>query len=430
MESKVTNRGSFEKVVEVDVPESELTPHFDEAFERYRKNLKLEGFRKGKVPMALIKKMYGDAIKSEAIDDVVQSVFQEVREKEDLKPVAPAQLEDVKYEPEKGLHFKAVVEVVPEFELKHYRNLSVEHEVYQVDDADVDEALEDVREQMAVMEPVEGEAAENHFLLADLQQVDRSGVPIIGRKYEDRLIHLSEEDGEVTDQLLGVKAGETRRLELKRNGEQQQQEPEKEIFEVKVKEVKSKHLPELDDELAKDTGDFETLDALKEDIRKRLVRRSREGAKEQLRNRLIDALLKKNSFDLPKSMVDNYLNVLVQNAKRRSQGQVEEEALRQQYRASAIWQLKWELAKDKLKELENIEVSSEDVENYMKEIAEEQGMELAEVKKNLKSVSQNRIRDDILDRKVVDLLESNAKIKEKKVTRKDIEKARAKQIKQ
>lgn len=427
MESRVTNRGNFEKVVEVDVPESELTPHFDEAFKRYRKNLKLEGFRKGKVPMALIKKMYGDAIKSEALDEVVQNVFREVREKEDLKPVAPAQLEDVQYDPEKGLHFKAVVEVVPEFELKHYRKLSVEHEVYQVEDADVEEALEDIREQMAVMEPIEGEAAEDHYVLADLQQVDQSGVPIIGRKYEDRLIHLREEDDEVTNQLLGVKAGETRRLELKRNGEQQQEAPEPEIFEVKVKEVKSKQLPELDDELAKDTGDFENLDALKEDIRQRLIKRSRDSAKDQLRNRLIDALLKKNSFELPKSMVDSYLDVLVQNAKRQSQEQVDEEMLRQQYRPSAIWQLKWELVKDKLKELENIEVTSEDIENYMKEIAEEQGMDLAEVKKNLKSVSQNRIREDVLDRKIINLLESNAKIKEKKVTRKDIEKARAKQ---
>lgn len=428
MESKVTNKGNHEKVVEVEVPESELTPYFDSAFQKYRKNLKIEGFRKGKVPMALIKKMYGDAIKSEAIDDVVQDVFREVREKEDLKPVAPAKLEDVQYDPEKGLHFKAVVEVVPEFELKKYHKLSVEHEVYQVDDADVEEALEDVREQMAVMEPVEGEAIAEHFVLADLQQVDPSGVPIIGRKYEDRLIHLSEEDNEVTDQLVGVKAGESRRLELRRNGESGQ-EPETEIFEVKVKEVKSKHVPELDDELAKDAGDFENLDELKEDIRKRLIKRSRDSAREQLRHRLIDAVLKENSFELPKSMVDGYLDVLVENAKRQHQGQVEEETLRQQYRPSAIWNLKWELVKDKIKDLENIEVTDEDIENYMKEIAEEQGMELDEVKKNLKSVSENRLREDILDRKIVAFLESHAKIKEKKVTRKDLEKARAKQSK-
>jgi len=106
LESKVTKKGNFEKVVEVDVPEAELAPHFDSVYKKYQKNVKLQGFRKGKVPLGLIKKLYGDAMKGEAIEEVVQSVLREVRDREDLRLVAPAKLEDIKYDTEKGLQFK------------------------------------------------------------------------------------------------------------------------------------------------------------------------------------------------------------------------------------------------------------------------------------------------------------------------------------
>lgn len=190
MESKVTKKGNFEKVVEVDVPEAELAPHFDSIYKKYQKNVKLQGFRKGKVPLSLIKKLYGDAMKGEAIEEVVQSVLREVRDQENLRLVAPAKLEDINYDPEKGLHFKAVCEVAPDIELKNYRGLSVEREVYEVDDQDVSDALNDVREQMAVMQPVETAAEDGHFVLADLQQVDATGVPIIGKKFKDRYFQI------------------------------------------------------------------------------------------------------------------------------------------------------------------------------------------------------------------------------------------------
>ncbi|RMF58782.1 MAG: hypothetical protein D6743_17245, partial [Calditrichaeota bacterium] len=215
MESRLTKQDSFTRVVEVDVPEEELAPHFDAALQKYRKTLRLEGFRKGKVPVALVKKLFGEAIKEEAIDEVVQSVFQEVIEKEDLHPVAPAKLQDVKYEPGVGLHFKAAIEVLPDFELKKYTGLSVEKEVYQVGPEDIDEMLADVQEQMAVMRPVEGQAEEGHFVLADFQQVDEAGLPIIGRKFEDRFFQLDLKNyQELSEQLLGVKAGETRQVQL------------------------------------------------------------------------------------------------------------------------------------------------------------------------------------------------------------------------
>lgn len=426
MEATVTKNGTFERIVEVDVPEDELTPHFDEAYQKYQKKLRLQGFRKGKVPLSLIKKLYGDSIKSEALDDVVQSVFREVRDKEGLRPIAPAKLQDVNYDPVSGLHFKAVVEVVPDIELKTYTGLAVERETYQIDDQDVAQALEEYRERVATMEPVEEAAQEDHFVVADFQQVDTTGLPIIGRKFEDRLIHLStlDQSRDLSDQLIGVKPGETRRVQLDSvdaNGNK----GETALYEVNVKEIKSKRLPELDDELAKDVSDFETLDQLKENIRARLELQSQASARRTMRQRLIDELLKKNPFDLPESMVTNYLDVLVEGARKDSSEPFDEAALRDQYRPTTVWNIKWELVKDKLQEVENITTTEEDKNRLIARIAGERGVTEREIKQSLqKRKAQARFEEDVLEEKILDFLEERAKIKERKVTRKDIEKGR------
>ena len=429
MESKVTKKGNFEKVVEVDVPEAELAPHFDSIYKKYQKNVKLQGFRKGKVPLSLIKKLYGDAMKGEAIEEVVQSVLREVRDKENLRLVAPAKLEDINYDPEKGLHFKAVCEVAPDIELKNYRGLSVEREVYEVDDQDVSDALNDVREQMAVMQPVETAAEDGHFVLADLQQVDATGVPIIGKKFKDRYFQIvtnNSNNKDFTEQLIGAKPGDKRRIELDSidNSNSPNKENKKDYFEVRIKEIKSKQVPELDDGLAKDTGKFESLDELKTDLRSKLTKQAQVNARSRLRRSIIDEVLKKNSFDLPESMINNYLDVFVENAKKESKEPFDEEELRNHYRPTAVWNLKWELVKDKLREAENLSVSDEDKDVFISRLAEERDIEEKQVRKSLKDKrAQRQFEEDVIEDKVLNYLEVNAKIKDKKITRKDIEKA-------
>jgi len=429
LESKITQKGKFEKVVEVDVPEAELAPHFDSIYKKYQKNVKLQGFRKGKVPLSLIKKLYGDAMKGEAIEEVVQSVLREVRDQENLRLVAPAKLEDINYDPEKGLHFKAVCEVAPDIELKNYRGLSVEREVYEVDDQDVSDALNDVREQMAVMQPVETAAEDGHFVLADLQQVDATGVPIIGKKFKDRYFQIvtnNSNNKDFTEQLIGAKPGDKRRIELDSNDNSNSpnKENKKDYFEVRIKEIKSKQVPELDDGLAKDTGKFESLDELKTDLRSKLTKQAQVNARSRLRRRIIDEVLKKNSFDLPESMINNYLDIFVENAKKESKEPFDEEELRNHYRPTAVWNLKWELVKDKLREAENLSVSDEDKDVFISRLAEERDIEEKQVRKSLKDKrAQRQFEEDVIEDKVLNYLEVNAKIKDKKITRKDIERA-------
>lgn len=421
MDSKISKTGPFGRTVEVSATVAELEPYFDRAFNDFRKKVKLEGFRKGKVPMPLIKRMYGEAIRVEALDEIVNDLFRAICVEQDLRPVAPAKVEDIDYKPGGGLSFKAFVEVEPEIELKKYKGISAERPIYVVDDQDVTDALEDVREQMAVMEPVEDAARENHIVVGDIQGVDPSGVPLIGTRYDDRLLVLNRENdfsAAVTEQLLGVRQGEMRRIEIDENGSAGEG---RSYYQVAVKEIKEKKLPALDDELAKDLGKFETLEELRNDIRSRLEKQSAANARKSLRNGLIEDLLKQNSFDLPEAMINNYLEILAKDASKDKQ--VSDEQIKEYLRPDAIRHIKWQLAKDKLQALENVTIGEEDKEAYYDEVAKDRGIDRKEVKKAFKGPkNQGRLEFDLLERKILDILEANAKIKERKITRKDREK--------
>lgn len=431
METKITNEGNTKRIVDVEVAEDELKPHFEKVYRAYQKHVKLKGFRKGKAPLGLIKQLYNDEIQSEAIEEVVQSVFKEVTTKENLRPVAPAKVENVHYHPGGSLHFVASVEIYPEVEIKNYRGLAVEKEVYEVGEEDVAAALEDVREQMAVMQPVEDAAQENHFILADFQEVDVTGVPVIGKKYEDRFFALNRDGDEfnqqITPQLVGVKPGETRRVEFQPLRRDASQPDKLQLYSIHVKEIKSKQLPELDDELAKDVGKFETLDQLKTDIKERITRQAQANNRRRLYDHLIDELLKQNPFDLPEVMITNYLDALVETAKEQNKGerQVDEQAIREQYRPSAVWTLKWELVKDKIIETENIAVTEDDKKAYIQRLAAERNVDEKKLWNSIKGERGNkRLENDILESKTLEFLEQNAKITERKVTHQDIEKAK------
>ncbi len=428
METKITKEGSTKYIVAVEVPEAELRPHFDAVYRSYQKNIKLKGFRKGKAPLGLIKKLFDEEMRGEAIDQVVQSVFKEVSAKENLRPVAPAKLQDIHYHPEGRLHFVAAVEVVPEVEIKNYRGLSVEKEMYEVAEDDVAAALADVREQMAVMQPVEDAAQENHYILADFQEVDITGVPVIGKKFENRFFPLTKDgddfNNQIAQQLLGVKPGETRRVEIQPLRKDASQKEKPELYSVQVKEIKAKQVPELDDELAKDVGKFETLDQLKADLKDKIIRQTQSNNRRKLHNHLTDELLKQNPFDLPEAMINNYLDAVVESAKE-DQKQIDEAALRSQYRPIAIWNLKWEIAKDKIIEMEGLKVTDEDKKAYISRIAAERNVDEQKVWNSVKGErNQKRLEDDILESKVLEFLEKNAQIAEIKVTRKDLERAR------
>ncbi len=429
MDVKVTEGDTWTRIVEVKVPREELEPHFQKAYQEFRRKLSLQGFRKGHVPLTLVKRLYGEGIEAKALDGIVSDLFDEVRQREGLKVVAPAKIRNFDYKPEDGLHFEVEVEVEPQIEVRDYREISVEKEVYVVEDEDVEAALEELREQNGTMVAVEGEAQAGHYVLADFQKLDDSGLPVIGHKYEDRYLQLTDESAgkELAEQLIGIKAGETRVVRLPVKDESGEERLE--AYSATVREVEEKQLPPLDDEFAKDVGPYENLDELRASIRERLEQRFEREAERRLHSALADEVIKRNPFELPPGMVESYLNRLVKAARKSEGDDVDEEELKERYRAQAIWNLKWQLLRDKIAEVEGLQVTPEDKEEKIKKMAAERGVPERKIRKFYRdSVGNDRLETEVLDDKVLDFLREHAKIKERKITRRDLERAKALEI--
>ena len=425
LEVTISDFEQYEKIIEINVPVDDLKPKFDEAYNKYKKTIQLDGFRKGRVPIALIKKSFGLKIETEVAEKVMTEYLQQAVKDNNIKIHDVSKLESFDYNRENGLTFKTIIKIEPDVELTKYKKLDVEREIYKTTDDDLKEALENMREQHATMINVDDEAKEGHYIVADLQKTDAAGHPLIGEKYENRYIKIGGNNGNdhFTDQLIGVKAGEVQRVTFTEINPETG-EDKVEYFSCHVKEVKQKDLPDLNDEFAKDLGDYKDLETLKESLRNELEKQIKVSNKQNLYNNLTDALVKSNHVDLPEFMIEDTLDAFVENTKKNSKKKFDEQELRNKYRTDAIWSLKWMLLKDKIAEIENISVEDSDIEKHIEEQAEEAGMSAERIRRDYKNNERReQIMREILDEKILQFLLKHAKVTEKIVTYKDMKKS-------
>jgi len=427
LEVNISEQGKWERIVEVAVPYEEMIPKFDESYLKYKKTIQLEGFRKGKVPVDLIKKVFGVKIEKEVAENSVSDYLEEAVKEKNVKLYDISKLESVNYDRTNGLQFKAIIKTQPEVAVEKYKDLEVEREIYQVTDDDIREVVENLREQHATMTNIEGEAQRDHYIVADIQKTDSTGLPLVGQKYENRYFQLGgeEADEEFVEQLLGIKPGDTRQITLPvPNPDPISEDEQNEYYSINVKEVKKKNLPVLDDELAKDIGGYENLEQLKETIRKDLEIQAEENTKQNLSNRIMDEVIKSNPIELPDYMIEHFLDTVIENMKKENREKVDEQELRERYRTDAIWNLKWILIKEKILELENITVDEKEVFDYIEALARKAGKNATLVRgKYRDSKNREQVMHKLQERKVVDLLVDHAKISDKIVTYQDRQKA-------
>jgi len=423
LEVNITDYAEYEKQIEVEVPYENLKPKFEDSYNKYKKTIQLEGFRKGKVPLGLIKKVFGAKIEQEVAENSVSDYLQDIIKEHKIKFHNLEKVESLEFNRDEGLKFKAIVKVEPEITLKKYKGLAVEKEIYEVTSDDINLSLENLREQHATMNNIDDEAKEGHYIVADLQKTDGAGHPLIGEKFENRYFQIGDEnvDENITNQLMGAKAGDKRQITIPTP---ESEETNEEFYSVDVKEVKEKIVPELDDDFAKDVGDYENLDQLKEMIRDNIEKQSQVGDKQKFHNELIDQVIKSNPIDLPDFMIEDFLNAFVKNMKNEQQENVDEKELQERYRADAVWNLKWILIRDKISEIEEIKIEDTDVENHIENLVKSAGAEAIKVRKFYRDKkNRERITRELFDQKIVDFITENSKIKEKTVTYEKLKKA-------
>ena len=427
MKVTVSESDAWRRTLEVEVPGEDVRRRFETAYKNYSKSLNLPGFRKGKIPVSLVKKRFGKAIQGEVLQEVMQECYREASRSEGLTPISEATIEDVNYEEGQPLKFTASVDVKPEIVAQDYRGLKTTRPVFKVTDADVEEQLQRVQEQNATEQEVDRPAELGDVVVADLQELDESGLPIIGRKQEERPFHIGGRNAnhDLDNQLVGISAGETRRIVLTHTGEDeneahregsQHQEGREIRMMFSAREVRERTLPELDDEFAKDQGQFESLDELTAQIRTDLHAQADFASRRYLEGHIVDELIRKNAFDLPETMVESALDTLVENQKKEHEGReqdIDEDAIRQESREGTIRGLKRHILMEAIQKQEELEVEEAEMDSQLDVMSRRYNTEREQLRQILKRSDQiERIESNLLTEKTFDFLIEHAEVED------------------
>lgn len=416
MDVKVIPAEKWKRYIEVTVPAAEVESEVDQALRHYQKRVQIQGFRKGKAPLNFVKRMYGEAVRQETIEKMVPKILTKVRDENRLKTVGPADVDVMKYDEQTGLNFRAIMEVAPEIELRRYKGLEFERTIYDIDEQDVNDMLENLREQKATLKKLEdgAEIKAGHIVTVDLQQTDAAGFPIINEKIENQRFIVAGDD-EFTKPLLGAKTGETRRTSYTRTPEAHEPAPPM-FYQATIKEIMENILPDLDDEFAKTFGKPQTLEELKEDLRAHLKHRAEQRSREDLHHEMVDELLKVNSFELPEKMAESYAKKFFETIKAQF-ADVPEEKLKDDARAAALRRLRWEFLRERIIAAENIEVSDQEMRDYLvtRALASKEDPQRLINRTMNDPDKREKLRDDLLESKTLQFLEGQMQIRERHV---------------
>ncbi len=408
---------SYQIEMLVEVPRERWDSLLSATFNEYRKKVKMDGFRSGKIPAGLIKKMYGKVIEAESVDKALQQFYKEALNQENIEAISPGDITEYDYSGDNPFTFRVLVEVEPEIELQGLDNINTFIEDVQIEDEDIDTGISVLREERAIVSSSDEPVKPGDLLTVNIQEMDKTGVPVLTHSWKD--IPLEAGKGQfgpdADEKLLGSRAGDSIASTIPANEEEGEKGEEK-FYNFEIIEVKTKELPEVDDDFARSVDEkFQTLAQLQEGVMSHLQVRSGQRARARMFGRMVEHLVEHNRVDVPPSMIDMYLDRMMEGARRNGE-KIDEKSFRENYRNSAIRNLKWYLLRKKLIKEFELAAAPEEMEAELERIAESGGYSIETVKSIYKEEKQqDRMRDDIEERKVLEFLEGKAKISTRKV---------------
>ena len=413
----ITPLSGVQQEAEIEVTHEELQPHFEKAYEKYRPKLEIKGFRKGRVPLPMIRKLYGEAIERDSLDTIADDLYQKAMQEKDIHPLGKAALVDMDFKRGESFRFKIKYEVRPEIKLEKYKGLKLDKEVHLVTDAEVETEVEHLRRANATTAPADAVTGPEHIVTADVQELDEAGTPLIGRKSAGARFLLSDPHmiPEVKEALGNARVGETYRASYESKHEDHTHTANLSMAVTGIQQVT---LPPLDDDLVKKiTGDKVTSrDEFMKSLRSDLERYWKDHAERKLSDEIATEVVRMHEFSVPDALVEGFLDSFVEDVKHQSRDKklpegFDEQKFREESRAYAVWQAKWLLLKEKIAEQEDITVSKEEVEK----LAEAEAPRLGVTKEQLLRyyTASGSVTERLLADKVMAFLKEHAKITEK-----------------
>lgn len=383
LEISVEAPESWRRRLTVAVPASRVQAARRRERRALGRSLNLDGFRPGKVPPEIVEQRFGPVVEKRAVESLLEETFREALEREGIRPVSEPEIGDVRRPDEGGLTYRADLQVVPEISLDRIGGFRLERPEVRVDEEEVDEILARIRDEHAVWEPVERRPRVGDRVSVTIRPVEEEeGEDDGGRPYR---FELGEGYAipDVEEAISTLEPGGVGTFEVRFPddfGDEELAGTER-TLRIELVDVKEKHAPELDDDLAGEVGDFESLEALRDAVRDDLREHHEEEAEDELRNRILDSIVEANPFDVPEALVERYLDGLVDAPPEADEEEVR--SARDSLRPAAERQLKRQLVLDRIIEREGFEATDDELEREIRDLAEEREAQPSEVRRQL-----------------------------------------------
>jgi trigger factor len=435
MKTTLHDVSDTERELEIQASAEELSDDLQQALSAQQKQADMKGFRKGKVPMSLVKKMYGEQLGMQVAQRFVQEAFEEeVEENDDLDVLGRPELTELDYELEDDLRAVVHFGVRPQVELKDLEGEELSRLVSDVTDEDVEREAESLQKSEATLIPTSGEpASETSYVVFDLQEVDpETGSPIVGKKDEEQELFLDSaqiEDNpmlqELRDALVGATAGDTVEFTFSHAQAHEGHEsgqPHAHRFQVELLDVKERELPELTDAFVREATDeeFESVEDFRTGIKERLEEAWQERSDEALQQEIVQRMRELHPVPVPPSVVEAFLDSFMEDVKRRNDDELpedfDENVFREKNRGEAQEQAHWMILRDEVVEQHGLEVEDEDLDAFFEKQARQMpDLEAGQLRGFYQSQPEamDQVRQQVLSQKVFDTLEGEFQITEK-----------------
>ena len=427
MSIKVENtENTNELKLTFNVPAETFDEGMKKVYAKTAKYFNIKGFRKGKAPMALVEKTYGPEIFYEdTFNEIVPEIFEKEVEENKLEVVSKPQIDIVQMGKGKELIFTAVVQVKPEVKLGKYKGISLKKVEYKVTDEDINNELNNMANKNSRLVSIENEpVAEKDIAVIDFEGfVD--GVAFEGGKAENHELEIGSKTfiPGFEDQIIGMKIEDEKDINVKFPEEYFSAElaGKDATFKVKLHEIKRKELPELDDEFAKDVSEFDTLEELKNSIKEKLETENANKEKYETEENAIKTVCDATDIEIPSGMIETEVDNMMKDVETRLSYQglnlkqylqmvgKSEEDMRKEFEEQAKVSVKSRLVLDAIVKAEKIEASEEEIEEKIKEMAENYGRNADELKNNQHLI--NYIKENMVAEKAITFVVDNSKIK-------------------
>ena len=422
-----TKESATKREIQVEIPVADVNRQTDSLIQKYQKVARIPGFRRGHVPASIIRQRFSEEIKTDMVEALIPRYFRQEAERLGIPPVSQPRVTDLHLHDGEPLRFKAAFEVLPEIKLEGYKDLRADKPEIAVSEEDVEHALADLRERHASFNPVEGRALAD----GDFAQVSLDGHPKPGesesetKSGEGQPVHMDEVLVEIagkdtmpefTEHLRGANPGDERTFDVNYPKDTQDKRLAGKTFTytVKVQSIKQKSLPELNDEFAKQLGEFQTVDDVRKAIREQIESERKHQAQHEAKEKLVGELIQRNDFEVPDSLIEQQIDIRLERGLRAlaAQGLTAEQMkkmdlsrLRVGQREQAIHDVKAALLLERVAEEENVQVSDEELNKELESLARQSKQTSEAVRARLtRDGGLDRIRTRIRNEKTLEFL--------------------------